>query len=118
MVHLAVFSYQKYDIIENSMNTEFFKADIFFVITSVAVVIIAGGLAVAFFYVIKILRDVKDISQDVRSLSSRAKVEGEHLVDDFATMRLNLKGKGIFAGAGALARGILARRKKGRRTKK
>lgn len=42
------------------------KADIFFVVTTVAVVIAGGIFAVAGFYVIQTLRNVRDISEKAK----------------------------------------------------
>lgn len=62
------------------------KSDIFFFITSIAVVVLTIVLAVAAVYVIRILRDVKD-------LSGKAKDEGEKIIEDMRSVRENMKGK-------------------------
>jgi 5-bromo-4-chloroindolyl phosphate hydrolysis protein len=63
------------------------KSDIFFFITSIAVVILTMLLAVAVAYVIKILRNVDDIS-------TKAKDEAGLIKEDIAELRQNLKTEG------------------------
>lgn len=48
------------------MDDSLLKADIFFVISTVAVVLIAAFLVWVLFYIIKILRNVQSISEDVK----------------------------------------------------
>ncbi len=68
------------------------RADIFFFITSVAVVIITVALAVAFFQFIQILRDVRYVSKRLREEADRiltdvegvrkfVKKEGRRVID-------------------------------------
>ena len=68
------------------------RADIFFFITSVAVVIITVALAVAFFQFIQILRDVRYVSKRLREEADRiltdvegvrkfVKKEGRQVID-------------------------------------
>jgi hypothetical protein len=45
---------------------DFIHADIFFIVTTVAVAIVAIGFTVLLFYVIAILRRVRDIAEEVR----------------------------------------------------
>lgn len=66
---------------------EILKSDIFFFITAIAVVIITIVLLVAFYYVIKILSDIKDLAEIVKD-------EGEHIVDDIGKARKKIKRKG------------------------
>lgn len=63
---------------------EFAKADIFFFITSVAVIVLTVGVIIALFHVIRILRNVRDISDRVDE-GSKA------LAEDLSIMRGNLK---------------------------
>lgn len=56
-------------------------ADIFFFITSVAVVVLTILLVVVLFYVIKILRNFKDISDTLKSGVDSASSHVEDLVD-------------------------------------
>ncbi len=60
--------------------TEIAKADIFFVVTTIAVVAIAVGVVVALVYVIRILRDANAVSK-------RARKEGEAIIDDVSVVR-------------------------------
>jgi len=71
------------------------KSDIFFFITSVAVVVVSIGLAIALFYAIRILRDMKE-------LSHKAKEEGGKLIDDMRIFRESARG-GSFRLANLLA---------------
>lgn len=63
------------------------KSDIFFFITSVAVVIIAILLTVLIIYLIKVSRDIRYISQ-------RAKTEADNIIDDVSQLRANIKEQG------------------------
>lgn len=56
------------------------KADIFFFVTTIAVVVVSIILCVALIYTIRILRDVK-------SLSTKAKDEGERILEDVRAFR-------------------------------
>ena len=64
-----------------------FKADIFFFITSIAIVVLGSFLIVLFIYIIGILRDVKDISH-------RAKRESELIAEDIAEFRTTVRQQG------------------------
>ncbi len=61
-----------------------FKADIFFVITTVVVCVLGLLIALVLIYLIRILRDVKKLSRKVRQ-------EGEALVEDIEGLRENIK---------------------------
>ena len=63
-------------------------ADIFFFVTTIAVVIIAVGTFIALAYVIKILRNVSDVSKKVRD-------ESEEIVNDVHEMRHSIKKEGL-----------------------
>lgn len=63
------------------------KSDVFFFITSIAVVVIAILLTILIVYLIKVSRDIKYISQ-------RAKTEADNIIDDVSKLRTNLKEQG------------------------
>lgn len=63
------------------------KQDIFFFITAIAVVVLTVLLAIAFWYILKILRDVKYIA-------GKAKTESELLANDLHELRDNVKREG------------------------
>lgn len=63
------------------------KSDIFFFITSIAVVIIAILLTILIIYLIK-------VSKDIRYISKRAKTEADNIIDDVSQLRTNLKTEG------------------------
>jgi len=63
------------------------KSDVFFFITSTAVIVLSVVLLVALYYLIKILRDVKEISRTVKK-------ESELIVADVDAVRRNIKKKG------------------------
>ena len=68
--------------------TEIVHADIFFFITSLAVIIIGVGLTVVIYYSILILRDVRAILQKVRKTS-------DELAEDFEEVRAEIKKTGM-----------------------
>jgi len=72
-------------------------ADIFFFITSIAVVLATLSIGVISFYVVRILRDVKDITEEARR-------EVRHIVSDVSELREDLKeeGKGLLSKASIL----------------
>ena len=70
------------------------KADIFFVVTTVAIVFGALALVIIAAYVVRILRDVKRISRVVKD-------ETEGIADDIGDLRYKVRSEGI----GALLRG-------------
>ncbi len=67
--------------------SDFAKMDIFFVITSAAVVLLGILLAVLIVYIIKISRDIKYISQKARG-------EADLIAQDLSELRENIKDKG------------------------
>lgn len=67
---------------------EFIKADVFFFVTTVAVIVFAALLAVLMFYLIGIMRNVRDIS-------ALAKDEGKNIKEDIAELRANIKREGL-----------------------
>lgn len=60
------------------------KADIFFVVSAVSIVLLTVLVVVALFYVIHILRNIGRISDDVKE-------ESEEIIDDIHTLRENMK---------------------------
>jgi hypothetical protein len=79
---------------------EFLKMDVFFLVTTVAVVVLTILLTIIFLRVIRILQNVERISLMVEA-------EGQHLRDDIAEVRSRVKSEGVkishlfdFLGAG------------------
>ena len=66
---------------------EIVKADIFFFISSIFVVIISVVLLAALYYLIRILRDVKEISKNVNN-------ESQLIIKDIGNVRKRIKNKG------------------------
>jgi hypothetical protein len=66
---------------------EFLKMDVFFVVTTFAVVLVSVGLVVVLIYVIRILKDMK-------ILSTKAKDEGERILEDVSAFREETEKKG------------------------
>jgi membrane protein implicated in regulation of membrane protease activity len=64
------------------------QADIFFFITSIAVVVSAIGVVIVAVYVIRILRDMKHISKKVSE-------EGDKIIGDVEYLREAAKAEGI-----------------------
>jgi uncharacterized protein YoxC len=62
-------------------------ADIFFFVTTIAVVVVAMGLIWALVYIITILRDM-------RTLAGKLKNEGEEIIDDVHKLREETKKRG------------------------
>jgi uncharacterized protein YoxC len=65
----------------------FLKADIFFVITAVSVVVLSVLVGVAVVYLIRILKNVREISDT-------AKREADLLASDIDDLRIGVKTKG------------------------
>lgn len=61
--------------------------DVFFVVTTFAVIFVSVAIVVALIYVIRILKDMK-------ILSTKAKDEGERILEDVAEFREDAKEKG------------------------
>ena len=70
------------------MTDAIVKADIFFVVTTIAVIAIALVLCWLMVYLIRILRDVKDIS-------GRVNKESKAVVDELDAFRLQVKTNGL-----------------------
>ena len=77
--------------------TEVMKSDVFFFVTTLAVIVVSVALVIALIYLISILRDA-------RKLSSRARLEGEAILDDLGNAREGVKqgGRKIFEMIAAL----------------
>jgi len=67
---------------------EFYKQDIFFFVTTIAVVLITLFLLVAAAYFIKILKDIRYISE-------KAKQESDFISQDLHQLRDNVKEQGF-----------------------
>ncbi len=83
-------------------------ADIFFFVSTIALVLVTIGLVIVIIYVIRILDDMRHISEKVRT-------EGDSFIDDLHEWRRELKHKGF--GLLSLGRFIqlFIRKKKSRR---
>ena len=68
---------------------ELLKSDIFFVVTTFAVVFVSVCLVVALVYIIRILKDMK-------ILSKKARDEGEKILEDVAEFRQGAKKQGFY----------------------
>lgn len=64
------------------------KADIFFFVTTIAVVVVTMGVSVALYYAIKILRNV-------RSVSDRIEEGSQALEEDLSELRLKVRTGGF-----------------------
>lgn len=60
------------------------KSDIFFIITTFVVLVVGSLIALVLVYLLRILSDVKKLSQKVRE-------EGERVVEDIEGLRENIK---------------------------
>ena len=70
---------------------EFIKADIFFFITAIAVVLVTLGLMIALFYIIRILHNIRDVTERV---DEGSKV----LAEDLSELRGTIKREGFVWG--------------------
>ena len=70
------------------MQASFIHADIFFFISTIALVLIAAGIVWALVYVIRILKNVSDISD-------KAKAEWTGIVEDAQKLRGVLREEGM-----------------------
>ncbi len=67
------------------------KADLFFFVTTIAVIIGSILIAVIFVYVIRILRNVTHVTE-------RVVEESDRIIEDVEVLRSNVKKKGIILG--------------------
>lgn len=89
------------------------KADIFFVVTTVAVVAVAVG-------VIVVLVQVYAIAKDIRSVTEKIAASGDALASDIAAVRASIKRgiQKIFARMAGFGEKAGARRRNGAKQKK
>lgn len=79
-------------------------ADIFFFVTTIALVLVTLVILVAGFYIVRIVRDVYQII-------SLIKAEGDNLSEDIAILRMRVKEKGekvASMGTGAVASALVS----------
>lgn len=69
------------------MNT-LIHADIFFFITTIVVIVLALGVCIALFYIIRILRNFSDVSDKV-------KIESTEIIQDIKHAREKIKSQGL-----------------------
>src|SRR6185295_8910386 len=86
-------------------------ADIFFFVTTIAVVLIAGFFIVAIIYIVSILNDIHYISGVVRK-------ETDLLAEDLEEIRDKMKREGILSGLLGVIAGLFTSRGKRSSTKK
>lgn len=84
------------------------KSDIFFFITSAVVIAIGVGLVIVLFYLINILRDVKDVSKTVKN-------ETKEFAQDLSQLRSGVKKGKVFSSLFSFFRAIFAGSKRGRK---
>jgi hypothetical protein len=63
-------------------------ADIFFLVTTVAMILITIVIVIALIYVIKILRDVSSVSKKVKN-------ESDEIINDIKLLRGSIKTQGL-----------------------
>ncbi len=81
-------------------------ADIFFFVSTLSLVFVTVGLIVALIYVIKILRNVSDVS-------SKVKEEGTEIIADIKGLRGSIKSQGFgLRAVKEVVKKIFSRRKK------
>lgn len=66
--------------------SEFIRADIFFFVTTISVAILSVLIAVALIYLLRILKDVRDIT-------GKARMEGEFILHEVRRMRERARDK-------------------------
>lgn len=86
------------------MQDQLFKSDIFFVTTTISVVIITVCFFVVLYQAIRILRDI-------RGFVSKARTEGEEMIDDLKNSKDSIKNK-IIAFISLLASYAVVSKKK------
>ncbi len=83
----------------------FVKADIFFFITTIAVVVLVILVSIALVYLIRFLRDMSHVSKRVRE-------EGDEIINDISEFRASVKKNDFgFRPVLRFVRNILKRRK-------
>lgn len=68
--------------------SDFAKMDVFFVVTTIAVIVVALLLSIALYRILRILRNVEHVSQIVSD-------EGDLVRGDIAEMRMAIKREGF-----------------------
>ncbi len=71
------------------------KSDIFFFVTTIAVIAIAIALVIALIYIIEILRDIREVS-------GKARQESEEIIKEIGSLRQKVKDKSESFVAGLL----------------
>jgi predicted RNase H-related nuclease YkuK (DUF458 family) len=69
-------------------NESLVHADIFFFVSTMALVVISIGIGIALFYAIRILRTVRDIAEKVQE-------ESEQAISDLRKLRHELRDEGM-----------------------
>ena len=69
-------------------NASFIHADIFFFISTIALVLISIGIVIVLIYVIRILRNVDEVTDKI-------KVESAEIVSDLKKLRESLRDEGL-----------------------
>jgi uncharacterized protein YoxC len=72
------------------MDETFIKADVFFFVTTIAVILVTIGLVVGMIYLMSILRTIKRISR-------RAEKTADMVADDIVELRNVIKEEGLSA---------------------
>jgi len=72
------------------MDETFIKADVFFFVTTIAVVLVTIGLVVGMIYLISIMHTIKRISR-------RAEKTADMVADDIVDLRNTIKEEGLSA---------------------
>ena len=85
--------------------TTLFKADIFFFITSAVVIALGIGLVIVLIYLIRILRNVKDISETVKE-------ESAAVAGDISHLRSTVKSGRLLAGLFLFIKRMFGRKSK------
>lgn len=69
-------------------NESLIHADIFFFISTIALILITAGIVIASVYVIRTL-------SDARQIMARWKEENEHIIRDVRDLRVAVRGEGV-----------------------
>lgn len=80
------------------------KADIFFFVTTAVVVVLGILIVVALIYVLRILRNIDDISRKVKE-------EGSEIIQDVHELRRDLRARKVVVGIWSFLRKLLTKRR-------